>query len=203
MSQVQTHPPASREIVLASSSPYRRQLLRRFGLPFTCATPVVDENPLPGESPEALVRRLAQAKARDVSVAHRDAVIIGSDQVAVLQDGRLLTKPGNHATAQDQLRLSRGREVRFLTGVCVLDAATGVAQIDVVNCAVRFRQITDAEIERYLLADRPYDCAGAFRSEALGVSLLEDMSLSDPTALVGLPLIRLAAMLRETGVAVP
>jgi MAF protein len=192
-----------REILLASSSPYRRDLLSRLGVQFEWLPPEADELPLPGELPEVLVARLARDKAQSLARVRPGALIVGSDQVAVLPDGTVLSKPGDHASARRELRLCSGREVRFVTGLCVLDTAVGRAQIDVIECAIRFRELADAEIERYLLADRPYDCAGAFRSEGMGVSLLHGMSLTDPTALVGLPLIRLAAMLREAGVSVP
>lgn len=193
-------PPA---LVLASTSPYRRELLERLGLPFDCTRPECDESPLPGERPDTLVRRLAVGKAGSLAARHPHAFIIGSDQVAVLPDGTLLNKPGDHGTAREQLRRCSGGAVTFLTGVCLLDAGSGHSRVEVVTSEVRFRTLSDPEIERYLHAERPYDCAGAFKSERLGIALLAEMRLSDPTALIGLPLIRLAALLREAGFAVP
>lgn len=190
-------------LVLASTSPYRRELLERLGLPFVCTRPECDESPLPGEQPEALVRRLAAGKAASLVAHYPDAFIIGSDQVAVLPDGTLLNKPGDHETAQAQLRRCSGEPVTFLTGVCLLDAGSGHARVEVVAGEVRFRALSEPEIGRYLQAERPYDCAGAFKAERLGIALLAEMRLSDPTALIGLPLIRLAALLREAGLAVP
>jgi MAF protein len=194
--------PATRNLVLASSSPFRRQLLNRLGIPFTTASPDVDEAPRPGESPEAQVRRLAEAKARAVSGAHPGSLIVGSDQVAVV-DGAVLGKPGNHERAVLQLGKMRRREVTFHTGLCLLDAATAALETDCVPFRVLFRDFGEDEIERYLRRERPYQCAGSFMSEGLGISLLEWMRGDDPTALVGLPLIRLAAMLRAAGVQVP
>jgi septum formation protein len=188
--------------VLASSSPYRRELLARLRLPFACAAPAVDETPLPGETPEAQVRRLAEAKARAVAAAHAEALIIGSDQLAVV-DGTALSKPGNHARAVRQLQMLRGREATFHTGLCLLKAATREAITDCVPFRVAFRDCTDAEIERYLRTERPYECAGSFMSEGLGITLVERMHGDDPSALIGLPLIRLAQMLRAAGVQAP
>lgn len=190
-------------LVLASTSPYRRELLGRLGLPFVCTRPEFDESPLPGEGPDALVRRLAAGKAASLVAHHPDALIIGSDQVAVLPDGTLLNKPGGHAAARAQLQRCSGEPVTFLTAVCLLDTARGHSRVEVVAAEVRFRTLSEPEIERYLHAERPYDCAGAFKSERLGIALLAEMRLQDPTALIGLPLIRLAALLREAGFAVP
>lgn len=198
-----SHPPNAPAIVLASTSPYRRQLLERLGLPFICAGPRVDETPGPREDPQGLVRRLAEAKARSLAGNHPAALIIGSDQVAVLPDGTLLNKPGGHTLAREQLRRSSGSVVTFLTGLCLLDTRTAAARVEVVPGEVVFRDLSDAEIERYLLAEQPYDCAGAFKSEGLGIALLSELRLPDPTALIGLPLVALSAMLREAGVAVP
>ena len=192
-----------RAIVLASSSPYRRELLQRLGMPFSWAAPAVNEDPMPGESPQDLVRRLARSKATGLAGAFPGALIIGSDQVAVLPDGSILSKPGGHAAGRLQLQSCSGRLVRFQTGICLLDAACDEMQVDVVECEVLFRPLLDAEIERYLLAERPYDCAGAFKSEQLGVALVSGMRLPDPSALIGLPLITLSAMLRRAGVPVP
>ncbi len=196
-------PQAPRAIVLASSSPYRRELLQRLGLPFNWAAPAVNEDPLPGESPVELVQRLARSKVTSLAGTFRGALIIGADQVAVLPDGSILSKPGGHTAARLQLQSCSGRTVRFQTGVCLLDTASAQMQTDVVESEIIFRPLMDAEIERYLLAERPYDCAGAFKSEQLGVALLSGMHLLDPSALIGLPLIALTAMLRRAGVPVP
>jgi MAF protein len=178
-------------------------LLERLGLAFSWAPPEVNEEPLAGESPGELVQRLAGSKAVNLAGRFPGALIIGSDQVAVLPDGKMLTKPRGHAAARSQLQSCSGRAVRFLTGVCLLDADSAGMQSDVVECEVFFRELPDAEIERYLLAERPYDCAGAFKSERLGIALLSGMRMPDPSALIGLPLITLAEMLRRAGVPVP
>ena len=190
--------PAARALVLGSTSVYRRELLSRLRLPFTVEPPGVDETPQPGEAPAQLARRLAQAKAAAVAARHPDAVVIGSDQVADL-DGAPLGKPGNHANAVAQLRRMRGREVVFQTALSVQCQATGFAQHDLAPVRVRFRALEDAEIEAYLRAEQPYDCAGSARSEGLGIALLESIHSDDPTALVGLPLIRTCRMLRAAG----
>ena len=203
MTRNATPPPATRTIVLASSSPYRHELLQRLGLPFNWATPAVNEEPLAGENPVELVQRLARSKAMSLAGKFPGALIIGSDQVAVLPDGNILNKPGGHAEARLQLQSCSGHMVRFQTGLCLLDTNSAQIQMDVVECKVFFRRLLDAEIERYLLAERPYDCAGAFKSERLGVALLSGMRLPDPSALVGLPLIALAEMLRRAGVLIP
>lgn len=186
-------------LVLASTSAYRKELLSRLCLPFETAAPAVDETAREGELPEQLVRRLAEAKARAVAVRYRDALIIGSDQVAVI-DGRILGKPGNHDAASEQLRAAVGRRLTFLTGLCLLNARRGTAEVDVVPSAVIFRPLNEAQIESYLRKERPYHCAGAFKSEALGIALCERLEGDDPTALIGLPLIRLVAMLAAQGV---
>lgn len=191
----------SRAIVLGSTSPYRRELLSRLRLPFTVEPPQVDETPAPGETPLALARRLAAAKAAAVARLHPDAVVIGSDQVADL-DGEPLGKPGTHANAVAQLRRMSGRTVVFQTALTVLCEATGFAQHDIAPVRVRFRALDEAEIEAYLRAEQPYDCAGSARSEGLGVALLDAIESDDPTALVGLPLIRTCRMLRAAGVRV-
>jgi len=189
-------------LLLASSSPYRRELLARLNLPFESATPDVDETPLPGEMPRVLALRLAEAKARAVGVAHRDALVIGSDQVADLA-GEPLGKPGTHARAVAQLQRQRGQVVGFHTALALLNTVTGTVQTDVVAVQVRFREYNDAQIERYLLRERPYDCAGSAKVEGLGIALLAAVHSDDPTALIGLPLIRLTAMLAAEGVEVP
>lgn len=193
---------SQRTLVLASSSPYRRELLARLGLPFTALSPDLDEAALPGEAPERQVRRLAEAKARAAASAHAEALIIGSDQLATV-DGAILAKPGDHEPAVRQLRAMRGRDVAFYTGLCLVDAATGRAEVDCIAVTVRFRSYGDEEIERYLRREQPYQCAGSFMSEGLGISLVERMTGDDPTALIGLPLIRLARMLRAAGLCVP
>ena len=188
-----------RRIVLASTSPYRRELMERLGLPFEAAAPRVEESPIAGEHPAALVRRLAESKARAVAAVFPNALIVGSDQVAVL-DGERLGKPGTHEAAVKQLTRASGRPVEFLTGLCLLDAASGTASVDLVPSRVVFRVLGAAQIERYLERERPYDAAGSFKSEGLGIALFERIEGEDPTALVGLPLIRLTAMLAEAGV---
>ncbi len=194
---------APRAIVLASSSPYRYELMQRLGVSFTALAPPVHEDPLTGETPEALVRRLAKNKARSLATRFPGTLIIGSDQVAVMPDGKILNKPSDHAAARIQLQACSGRWVSFHTGLCLLDAGNGDIQEQVVTCEVFFRPLADAEIERYLLAEQPYDCAGSFKSERLGISLLRDMRVPDPSALIGLPLIALSEMLRRAGVPVP
>ena len=190
-----------RPLVLGSTSPYRRELLSRLRLPFQIAVPEVDETPEPGEPPLALARRLALAKARAVAAQFPDAVVIGSDQVADL-GGEPLGKPGTHERAVAQLRLMRGQTVVFHTAVAVVCAATGFEQLEVAPVEVKFRDLSDDEIEAYLQAERPYDCAGSARSEGLGVALLDAIDSDDPTALVGLPLIRTCRMIRAAGVKV-
>ena len=192
----------SRRLILASSSPYRQALLARLGVPFTCVSPNLDESPAAGEPPSSQVLRLARAKAASVAEHNAGALIIGSDQLAVL-DGAVLGKPGAMAAARAQLRQMRGRRVLFLTGVCLLDSVAGNVSADLVEFAVTFRDYSDAEIERYLSVDAPWDCSGGFRSDGLGIALVERMEGTDPTALVGLPLIRLSQMLRDAGLPVP
>ncbi|HVI26427.1 MAG TPA: Maf family nucleotide pyrophosphatase [Xanthomonadaceae bacterium] len=187
-------------LVLASTSRYRRELLERLRLPFDVARPEVDETPLPGEAPAALAARLARAKAEVVAAAG-DAWVIGSDQVAALGD-TALGKPGSVEAAQAQLRRMSGRSVAFLTGVC-LAHPDGRAWQALDTTTVRFRTLTDAEIARYVAAERPLDCAGSFKSEGLGIALFEAIETVDPTALVGLPLIATAALLRRAGFALP
>lgn len=186
-------------LVLASTSPYRKTLLSRLGLPFVTAKPAVDETPLPGETPEQLVRRLAEAKAKAVVHLHPKSLIIGSDQAAVM-DGKIIGKPGDHARAVAQLQAASGKRLEFLTGLCLLHAASGRVQIDVVRYSVVFRPLTGEQIENYLRRELPYDCAGAFKSEGLGVALFERMEGYDPTAVIGLPLIALVRMLEEEGI---
>ncbi len=191
-----------RPLILGSTSRYRRELLERMQLPFTTVSPDVDEAPLINETPYALSLRLAEAKARAVAALHPDALVIGSDQVPEL-DGQPLSKPGTHERATEQLRQMSGRQMNFHTGVCVICQETGFIQVDVVTVNVRFRELNDAEIERYLRAEQPYDCAGSAKSEGLGIALLDALTSDDPTALVGLPLIRTCQMLRAAGVVLP
>lgn len=186
-------------LILGSSSRYRRELLERLRLPFEVLAPEVDEAPRAGELPAALAQRLALAKARAVSTAHPDAVVIGSDQVADL-DGAPVGKPGTHERAVAQLRAMRGRSVVFQTAVAVVRASTGYVGTALVPVTVRFRTLTDAEIEHYLRTEQPYDCAGSAKCETLGIVLLEAIESDDPTALVGLPLIRTSALLRAAGI---
>ncbi|HKJ08229.1 MAG TPA: Maf family protein [Gammaproteobacteria bacterium] len=188
-------------LVLASTSPFRRELLTRLGLPFETLSPEVDEQALPDESAAALVRRLAEAKARAGAAVATDGIIIGSDQVAVVDD-RILGKPGSHERAQAQLAQLSGRRVTFLTGLCVLAARSGDLQCDVVPYRVCFRALTADQIDRYLRREQPYNSAGSFKSEGLGIALFERMEGEDPTALIGLPLIRLCTMLETAGIAV-
>ncbi|MHA7600311.1 Maf family nucleotide pyrophosphatase [Alicycliphilus sp. T452] len=195
-------PSLPRSLVLGSTSRYRRELLARLGLPFDVAAPAVDETPLAGEAPRALALRLALAKARAVAAAHPQAVVIGSDQVADL-DGEPLGKPGSHERATAQLRRMRGRTVVFHTALAVACQATGFEQVDLAPVHVRFRDLSDAEIERYLHAEQPYDCAGSAKSEGLGIALLDAIDSDDPTALIGLPLIRTCRMLRAAGLTLP
>lgn len=194
-------PSGGTRLVLASTSPYRRDLLARLRLPFSVARPEVDETPRPGESPAGLAARLAAAKAAAVAMTAGDAWVLGSDQVADL-DGRPLGKAGSRAGAITQLRGMSGREVAFHTAVCV--ARTGCADLAVSDrTLVRFRPLAGAEIERYVDAELPFDCAGSFKCEGLGIALFESITSEDPTALVGLPLIATARLLRRAGFAVP
>ncbi len=192
---------AARPLVLGSTSVYRRELLSRLRLPFSVEPPHVDETPQPGETPEALARRLAAAKAAAVAARHPAAVVIGSDQVADL-DGEPLGKPGNHANALAQLRRMSGRTVVFQTALTVMCLESGFAQHGLAPVRVRFRTLEETEIEAYLRAEQPYDCAGSAKSEGLGIALLESIDSDDPTALVGLPLIRTCRMLRAAGLGV-
>jgi septum formation protein len=189
----------ARSVVLGSTSRYRRELMERLRIPFSVAAPDVDETPSPGESPPHLALRLALAKARAVAARHPEAVVIGSDQVADL-DGEPLGKPGEHTRAVAQLRQMRGHTVVFQTALAVVCLATGFEQVDLAPVRVVFRDLSDADIEAYLLTEKPYDCAGSAKSEGLGIVLLESIDSDDPTALIGLPLIRTARLLRQAGV---
>ena len=194
--------PLPRSLILASTSRYRRELLARLGLPFDVAAPAVDETPRPDEAPRALALRLALAKARAVAGPHPRAIVIGSDQVADL-DGEPLGKPGDHERATVQLRRMRGKTVVFHTAVAVSCQDCGFEQVDLAPVRVRFRDLSDDEIERYLRAEQPYDCAGSAKSEGLGIALLDAIVSDDPTALIGLPLIRTCQLLRAAGVVLP
>lgn len=191
--------PPPRALILGSTSRYRSELLERLRIPFEVAAPDVDETPLPGESPRDLALRLSLAKARAVAARFPHAVVIGSDQVADLH-GEPLGKPGNHANAVAQLRRMRGNTVVFQTALSVVCLETGFAQSALAPVQVLFRDLSDTEIETYLLAEQPYDCAGSAKSEGLGISLLERIDSDDPTALIGLPLIRTCQLLRAAGV---
>lgn len=191
--------PAAPALVLASTSRYRRELLTRLRLPFVVENPQVDETPRPDERPAALALRLALAKAEAVAQRLPAAVVIGSDQVADL-DGQPIGKPGTHERAVAQLRAMSGRSVVFQTAVAVVRRDTGFAATALAPVTVRFRELSDAEIEHYLHAEQPYDCAGSAKSEALGIALLQSLESDDPTALVGLPLIRTCELLRRAGI---
>lgn len=187
------------QLILASTSPYRRELLSRLGLPFEVVAPGVDETPLPDEPPQALARRLALAKAMAVANTHPHAVVVGSDQVADL-NGIPLGKPGNHERATQQLQAMRGNTVVFQTALAVVCVSSGFSEVDLAAVEVKFRDLSDAEIEHYLRQEQPYDCAGSAKSEGLGIALLAHIHNDDPTALIGLPLIRTSRMLRAAGV---
>jgi len=187
-----------RRLVLGSTSPYRRDLLARLRIPFEVAAPDVDETPHPHETPQQLACRLAMTKAQTVAARFPHHVVIGSDQVADLA-GQPLGKPGNHERAVAQLRQMRGQTVVFQTAVAVVCQASGFAQMDLAQVKVLFRDLSDAEIEAYLLTETPYDCAGSAKSEGLGIALLERIDSDDPTALVGLPLIRTCRLLEAAG----
>ncbi len=188
-----------RHLVLASTSPYRRALLERLRLPFDVRSPDIDETALAGETPHDLVVRLAFAKADAIAAKDASAVVIGSDQVADL-DGSVIGKPGDHARATAQLRAMRGRRVVFRTGIAVVCQEIGFREVDVADVTVQFRNFGDAEIERYLRLEQPYDCAGSAKVEALGIALVDAVDSDDPTALIGLPLIRTCRLLRSAGI---
>tara|TARA_R110002110_G_scaffold14698_1_gene67608 strand:- start:26853 stop:27485 length:633 start_codon:yes stop_codon:yes gene_type:complete len=189
-------------IILASTSPYRRQLLKRLAIDFDCEAPAVEENRIRGESPDQMALRLATAKALAVATRHPDAMVIGSDQVAALDD-IILGKPGSHAKAVAQLRASSGRRVDFFTGVALISDAGRSLRSQVETFSVYFRTLSDEEIIRYVDHEKPFDCAGSFKWEGLGISLFERLQGNDPTSLEGLPLIALCQLLRESGVDVP
>lgn len=192
----------SRPLILASSSPFRREVLGKLGLAFDHHSPDIDESARAGERPTDLVLRLARAKADALAASHPDALIIGSDQVAVI-DGEVLGKPGDHANARAQLRRASGRRVTFLTGLCLLDAASGRHQTGCERFQVHFRTLRDDQIERYIEQEQPFNCAGSFKSEGLGIVLFKALEGRDPNALIGLPLIMLTDFLAAEGVALP
>ena len=188
-----------RKLILGSTSPYRRELLERLRIPFTVEAPHVDETPLPLETPQQIASRLAMSKARAVAAKFPDCVVIGSDQVADLE-GQALGKPGNHTRALAQLQTMRGKVVVFQTAVAVVCQQSGFEQLELAQVKVTFRDLSDAQIEAYLRAETPYDCAGSAKSERLGIALLASIENDDPTALVGLPLIRTCQMLEAAGI---
>lgn len=194
-------PEAGPALILASTSPYRRSLLARLGLPFDCVAPQVDESALPAEPPSALARRLALAKAQAVAALHPQAVVIGSDQVAEL-DGQALGKPGTHDRAVAQLQRMSAQRVLFHTAVAVACGARGWSALDCAQVQVQMRPLSIARIEAYLRAEQPYDCAGSAKSEGLGIALIDRIDSDDPTALIGLPLIRTLRLLEQAGLAV-
>ena len=188
-------------IILASSSPFRQQLLKRLHLDFDCRAPDVDESLLANESAEDYVRRLAHAKAGKIAAQNPDAVVIGSDQCALLDD-QILGKPGTHEKALEQLRSARGKTVTFHTGICVLNLISGYEAIENVCFEVEFRHLEDEQLDHYLRMEEPYQCAGSFKSEGYGITLFRAMRGEDPTALIGLPLISLIPMLEKAGIEV-
>jgi MAF protein len=193
------HPP----LVLASSSPFRRELLARLGLEFLCDSPDIDESGLADEPAEQLVQRLALQKAQAVAQRHPSCLVIGSDQVAVLEDGTILGKPGSAERAAEQLLRASGSSVTFLTGLCLYNAANGNYQLCCEPFQVHFRELSRAAIESYIKKEQPLNCAGSFKSEGLGITLFRRLQGDDPNALIGLPLIRLTDMLAAEGIALP
>jgi septum formation protein len=189
------------QLVLASTSPFRRSILEKLGLPFDCHAPEVDETPHPNETPSQLVERLSIAKAQAVATHLKEGLVIGSDQVAVI-DNDILGKPGNHENAVAQLGRASGKTVTFLTGLALVNATTGSIQAEVVPFKVVFRQLTLKQIDNYLNAEQPYNCAGSFKSEGMGIALFERLEGDDPNTLIGLPLIRLIRMLEKEGVTI-
>jgi septum formation protein len=189
------------QIVLASTSPFRKSVLEKLGLPFDCHAPEVDETPRAGETPAQLVERLSIAKAQAVAAHYKQGLVIGSDQVAVI-DNEILGKPGDHENAVAQLERASGKTVTFLTGLALVNAGSGSIQAEVVPFKVVFRQLTHPQIVNYLNAEHPYNCAGSFKSEGLGIALFERLEGDDPNTLIGLPLIHLIRMLEKEGVTV-
>jgi MAF protein len=193
--------PDVQQLILGSSSPFRREILAKLGLAFSCVSPSIDESHRTGELAEQLVMRLAEAKAKAAAGSNANALVIGSDQVAVL-DGEIIGKPGDHASAVKQLRAAAGRRVEFHTGLTLFNSRTGRTQTVDERFSVHFRALSDDQIENYLQAEQPYNCAGSFKSEGLGIALFERLEGDDPNTLIGLPLIRLIAMLEAEGVRV-
>jgi septum formation protein len=189
------------KLILASSSPFRQQLLRRLHLDFESRSPGVDEAPLPGENAVCYVRRLAESKARAIAQLEPEAVVIGSDQCALL-DGQILGKPGNHENALQQLRRAQGKSVVFHTAVCVMQISTDFCVVDEVPFEVEFRQLSDRQLQHYLRVEQPYQCAGSFKAEGYGSCLFQRMRGDDPSALIGLPLLKLTEMLEAAGIEV-
>ena len=189
-------------LILASTSPYRQQILKKLNIDFAVDAPEVNEQALENESPQELVKRLSKAKAVAVAERHPHALVIGSDQVAVLNE-QILGKPQTHANAVKQLKSASGKKVEFLTGLCLYNSETQQAQVACVPFTVHFRQLSDEQIERYLKQDQPYNSAGSFKSEGLGISLFEKLEGDDPNTLIGLPLIELVRMLENEGIKVP
>jgi MAF protein len=190
------------QLVLASTSPFRRSLLEKLAVPFIIDAPDTDETPRVDETPAMLVRRLAEAKARDVALRHSNALVIGSDQVASI-DGQVVGKPGNRENAIAQLSRASGQDVTFYTGLCLLDSVTGHAQTEVEPFSVRFRPLTREQIERYVDHEQPFNCAGSFKSEGYGITLFSALEGRDPNSLIGLPLILLVEMLGKAGIVLP
>jgi len=186
------------QLILASTSPFRKAILEKLGLPFDCIAPQADETPEEGESPEQLVERLAIAKAKAIADTVSDALVIGSDQVAVINN-KIVGKPGDFDTACKQLKEASGKRITFLTGLCLINTKTGKVHSSVAPYYVVFRYLRDSQIENYLRAEKPYNCAGSFKSEGLGITLFERLEGDDPNTLMGLPLIRLNAMLEIEG----
>ena len=186
------------EIILASTSPFRKELLGKLGFDFQCAAPHTNETPQPGETAEALVERLAIAKAQAVAEHHDNALVIGSDQVAVI-NGEIIGKPGDHATATEQLLAASGQVITFYTGLCLYNSDHDSYQSLVEPFHVHFRKLTPAMVDNYLRRETPYNCAGSFKSEGLGIALFSQLEGKDPNTLVGLPLISLVAMLEKAG----
>lgn len=191
-----------RKLILGSSSPFRKELMERLCLDYQTFSPDIDETRLVNETAEEMVKRLSLEKAKEVAKQHPNALIIGSDQCAVL-NGKVLGKPGNHENAVQQLSESSGQQVSFLTGLCLYDSNNGEYQLDLVHYGVEFRELSNKEIDGYLYKEKPYNCAGSFKSEKLGITLFKGFTGSDPTALIGLPLIRLSEMLRTVGFSLP
>ena len=189
------------QIILASSSPFRKQLLDRLRLDFVCLSPDIDETLHPGEDARSYVCRLAESKAKQIAADHPDAIVIGSDQCALLGN-KILGKPGSHQNALQQLREAQGKSVIFHTGVCVLQLSTGFSAVEDVPFEVEFRNLSNQQLEHYLHVEQPYQCAGSFKAEGYGVCLFKKMHGDDPTALIGLPLIKLTGILESAGIAI-